>query len=62
MWIRESFPDSDADHGAVVVHGHSICAQPVLRHNRIGIDSGACRSGVATCLVLDGTKKSFLQT
>lgn len=62
MWIRKSFLDSDADHGAVVVHGHSICAQPAVRHNRIGIDTGAYRSGVLTCLVLEGASRGFLQT
>ena len=62
MWIRKSFLDSDADHGAIVVHGHSIAAQPVVRRNRIGIDTGAYRSGVLTCLVLDGAHRGFLQT
>jgi serine/threonine protein phosphatase 1 len=62
MWIRKSFLDSDAEHGAIVVHGHSISAQPEVRHNRIGIDTGAYRSGVLTCLVLDGEGLSFLQT
>ncbi len=62
MWIRKAFLDSDDDHGAVVVHGHSISEKPVVRHNRIGIDTGAYRSGVLTCLVLDGTCREFLQT
>lgn len=62
MWIRKSFLDSDDDHGAVVVHGHSISKAPVVRHNRIGIDTGAYQSGILTCLVLDGTARSFLQT
>jgi serine/threonine protein phosphatase 1 len=46
----------------MVVHGHSISDQPEVRHNRIGIDTGAYRSGVLTCLVLDGETRSFLQT
>lgn len=62
MWIRKSFLDSELDHGAVIVHGHSISALPVVRHNRIGIDTGAYRSGVLTALVLDGTTWNFLQT
>lgn len=62
MWIRKAFLDSDEDHGAVVVHGHSISPTPVVRHNRIGIDTGAYRSGVLTCVVLDGTAQAFLQT
>jgi len=62
MWIRDAFLDSEDDHGAVVVHGHSISAQPVVRRNRIGIDTGAYHSGVLTCLVLEGESRSFLQT
>jgi serine/threonine protein phosphatase 1 len=62
LWIRKTFLNSDADHGAMVVHGHSISDQPEIRHNRIGIDTGAYRSGVLTCLVLAGTTRDFLQT
>ncbi|HUW35831.1 MAG TPA: metallophosphoesterase [Rhodocyclaceae bacterium] len=62
MWIRKPFLDSDLDHGAVVVHGHSVSAGPQLRHNRIGIDTGAYASGVLTCLVLDGETRCVLQT
>ncbi|NJD34841.1 MAG: serine/threonine protein phosphatase [Betaproteobacteria bacterium] len=62
MWIRKAFLNSNAEHGAMVVHGHSISEQPEIRRNRIGIDTGAYRSGVLTCLVLDGETRSFLQT
>lgn len=62
MWIRKDFVESDADHGAIVVHGHSIASEPEVRHNRIGIDTGAYESGVLTCLVLDGAERAFLQT
>ncbi|CAG0927731.1 MAG: Bis(5'-nucleosyl)-tetraphosphatase, symmetrical [Rhodocyclaceae bacterium] len=62
MWIRRRFLDSDLDHGAVIVHGHSIAAEPEVRHNRIGIDTGAYKTGILTCLVLDGEERSFLQT
>ena len=61
MWIRKRFLESEVEHGAIVVHGHSISAQPEVRHNRIGIDTGAYASGVLTCLVLDGAKREFLQ-
>jgi serine/threonine protein phosphatase 1 len=62
IWIRKTFLLSEANHGAVVVHGHSISREPELRHNRIGIDTGAYRSGVLTCLVLEGADRRFLQT
>jgi serine/threonine protein phosphatase 1 len=62
IWIREPFLTSDVDHGAVVVHGHSISERPALRYNRIGIDTGAYRTGVLTCLVLEGATRALLQT
>ncbi|MDA8108804.1 MAG: hypothetical protein M0015_09275 [Betaproteobacteria bacterium] len=61
MWIRQGFLGLGADHGAVVVHGHSIAASPEIRHNRIGIDTGAYASGVLTCLVLCGEEREFMQ-
>jgi serine/threonine protein phosphatase 1 len=62
LWIRESFLRSDADFGAVVVHGHTIVPEPVIRPNRIAIDTGAFASGRLTCLVAQGTARDFLQT
>lgn len=62
LWIRGEFTDSPADHGVVVVHGHCIAALPQVRHNRIGIDTGAYASGHLTCAVLDGDERFFLQT
>ena len=40
-WIREPFLSHPEDHGLVVVHGHTIFEAPDIRHNRIGIDTGA---------------------
>lgn len=62
MWIRDRFLRSEVDYGAIVVHGHNVTAQPEIRHNRIGIDTGAYRTGMLTCLVLDGAKQGFLRT
>ncbi|MCX7175378.1 MAG: metallophosphoesterase [Proteobacteria bacterium] len=62
MWIRKDFLQSDLDHGVTVVHGHTISTKPSVRHNRIGIDTGAYASGILTCLVLEGTGRHFLQT
>ena len=61
IWIRKRFLESELDHGAIVVHGHSIVPAPQVRRNRIAIDTGAYASGVLTCLVLDGTQRAFLQ-
>ncbi len=62
IWIREHFFDSDADFGAVVVHGHSITGEPQFRANRIGIDTGAYASGRLTCVALEGDTCTVLQT
>ncbi len=62
VWIRRRFLNSRANHGRIVVHGHSITSAPEVYPNRIGIDTGASRSGVLTCLVLSGTSQRFLQT
>jgi serine/threonine protein phosphatase 1 len=61
-WIRHEFLASQADHGAVVVHGHSITDEPAEHGNRIGIDTGAYRTGVLTAVGLEGTSRWFLST
>lgn len=60
-WIREPFLGSDADHGCVVVHGHTITDDPHVRHNRIGIDTGAYRTGRLTALGLEGTQRWLIE-
>jgi serine/threonine protein phosphatase 1 len=62
-WIRSEFlDDGDTDHGAVVVHGHTISDEPEVRANRIGIDTGCFASGRLTALVLEGSERRFLST
>lgn len=62
MWIRDEFLRSGADHGRVVVHGHTVVDAPEVRRNRIGIDTGAYASGRLTALVLEGASRRFLRT
>lgn len=62
VWIRRPFLTSQADFGAVVVHGHTPVARPEVHPNRINIDTGAYATGRLTCLVLEGTEIDFLQT
>lgn len=61
-WIREPFLDDDTDHGFVVVHGHTITDQIDERSNRIGIDTGAYRSGVLTAMAVEGSQRWYLDT
>ncbi|MFZ0021843.1 MAG: metallophosphoesterase, partial [Acetobacteraceae bacterium] len=58
--MRQPFLYSEMDFGAVVVHGHSPVKAPVVRHNRIDIDTGAVFGGKMTCLVLEGETLGFL--
>lgn len=60
LWIRDEFISDDSDHGAVVVHGHSILPEAEIRSNRIGIDTGAYRTGVLSALFLEGSQQSVI--
>jgi serine/threonine protein phosphatase 1 len=61
-WIREPFLLDDTDHGFVVVHGHTISPEVQVLPNRIGIDTGAYRTGVLTALAIEGSRTWYLQT
>ena len=61
-WIREEFLDDDRDHGAIIVHGHTICDNVDEWPNRIGIDTGAYKSGVLTAIALEGRDRRYLKT
>lgn len=62
LWIREDFIGSEADFGAVVVHGHTPGEKPLVRENAIGIDTGAYITGRLTCLALGTHSVAFLST
>lgn len=53
VWIRKGFLDSDADHGPLVVHGHTALDRPMLHRNRLNIDSGAAYGRELTAVVID---------
>lgn len=58
--LRQPFLYSEQDFGAVVVHGHTPVKTPVIKHNRIAIDTGAVFGGLLTCLVLEDDRLGFL--
>ena len=60
-WIREPFLRDAADHGFVVVHGHTIVDTVQVRPNRIGIDTGAYGGGPLTALAIEGTERRLIQ-
>ncbi|MBA4353485.1 MAG: serine/threonine protein phosphatase [Novosphingobium sp.] len=59
-WIRGEFLDHGAPHSHLVIHGHTIAGDPVVRSNRIGIDTGAFASGRLTAIGLEGDQRWFL--
>lgn len=63
LWIREAFTASDVDHGAVIVHGHSIREAGVeITHNRICVDTGAYRTNLLSAVTLEADQIWTLAT
>ncbi|MBT7510125.1 MAG: serine/threonine protein phosphatase [Rhodospirillaceae bacterium] len=62
IWIRGPFLHANDDFGKFVIHGHTPDFEPVIRTNRICLDTFAYRSGCLTCIVLEGDERRFLQT
>ena len=60
IWGCEAFERKRRRDGAWVVHGHTIVEKPVIRHNRIPIDTGAYLTGVLTALKARGTELDFI--
>lgn len=54
LWIGDEFTSSRVDHGAVIVHGHRIYEDGVhIAPNRIGVDTGAYRTGRLSAVCLE---------
>lgn len=45
-----------------VIYGHTPTPAPKVEDDKVGIDTGAYRTGVLTCAVLEGDGMRFLQT
>ncbi len=52
IWIREPFISSDYDFGKMVIFGHTPFHEPIVMHNKIGLDTGAVYGNRLTCLEL----------
>jgi serine/threonine protein phosphatase 1 len=61
IWIREPFLNSRQDFSVKVVHGHTIVPQVEHHPNRLAVDTGAVRSGVLSCLALEGAAVALLE-
>lgn len=61
LWIRERFLRHADPFSHVVVHGHTIFESVEDTGHRIGIDTGAFRTGRLTALVLEGSARRTIQ-
>lgn len=62
LWIRDEFLSSGANHGKVVVHGHTPVEEAENRGNRINVDTGAYLTGTLTAAVLEANSVIFIAT
>lgn len=62
LWIREEFLESRKKLEAMIVHGHSIQPEVEELTNRIGIDTGAYKTGRLTAIGLEGSARWFIAT
>ncbi|MFV0292212.1 MAG: metallophosphoesterase [Paracoccus sp. (in: a-proteobacteria)] len=53
MWIRRPFHESNADHGMLVVHGHTPVKQVTHYGNRLNLDTGAGYGHAVSVVRLD---------
>lgn len=56
-WIRDPFLSHPEPFGPVVVHGHTIFTEPDVGPNRIGLDTGAYRTGQLTAMGFEDTRR-----
>lgn len=61
LWIRGKFLKSNHDFGIGVIHGHTPEDAPIIRANRIGIDTGAGMGGSLTALIIDKPWAKLIQ-
>jgi serine/threonine protein phosphatase 1 len=54
LWIREPFLSDPADHGPLIIHGHTALDAPTHYGNRVNIDSSAGYGGPLTAIAVEG--------
>ena len=54
LWIRQDFYASHADHGALIIHGHTPLDQVTHYGNRVNIDTGAGYGHAVSAIVVEG--------
>jgi serine/threonine protein phosphatase 1 len=61
LWIREEFLGDPRAHGGIIVHGHSVSPDIEQLPNRIGIDTGAFRTGILSAMYFEGSAREALR-
>lgn len=61
LWIRDVFMNSTRDHGAMIVHGHSMVEDVEICSNRISLDTGAYCTGHLSAAILDPQRSVILR-
>ncbi len=61
-WMRSPFLEHAKPHEKIIVHGHTVTEEPEFRDNRIGIDTGAYRTGILTALGLGERDRWIVQS
>lgn len=54
IWIRKPFYESMADHGALIIHGHTPVKDVTHYGNRVNIDTGAGHGKILSAVVIEG--------
>lgn len=63
LWIGDTFLRDERQHPAVIVHGHSIVENgPLIRENRIALDTGAYRTGKLSAVGFEDDQRWVLST
>lgn len=62
LWIRDRFLNHAEPLSHVVVHGHTIFEEIEDNGDRVGIDTGAFRTGRLTALILEGDRRRSIQS
>ncbi|PIE12086.1 MAG: serine/threonine protein phosphatase [Rhodobacterales bacterium] len=60
VWIREPFLSDTRDHGALIVHGHTVQERPVHCGNRVNLDGGAGYGRLLVPAVFTGRRCEIL--
>ena len=62
LWIRDEFLSAPGPFEKIVVHGHTPREEPFIGPHRLGLDTGACMTGVLTAARLQDDDQALLQT